>query len=370
MREMPERFLTGDGLCSIAVGSGVMSLFPEALHASSFPRKLVVVSDRTVAASLFVPLKGVLEGAGFEIVAAFVPEGEHRKQLRSAEQLSSLLLEGAVGRGGGLLALGGGCVGDIAGYTAGTYLGGLPYVQLPTTLSSQVDSLARRRPALNHPQQKDLLAVDHAPGLVWIDLRNLDSLPRRERLSGLCALVAKAAGSSASLFDFVEKRIDGLVRFESGSVAEAVRGAARLAVCEPGDYGQGRSPVVRPGDIIGDALQLAGRFRSVRYGEARLLGLLAESRLAMELGTLAKGVHDHIVRIAEMIPFAAAVGKLKPWDVLRALKYDSKAMVRYGGIPLLHQVGEAASPTEIDDGRLTEAFRWTLEWAGRASSTN
>ena len=215
MNNQLERFMTNDGLRSIAVGSGLTSSLPEALRSSSFPRKVIIVSDRTVAAHLFVPLKGVLEAAGFGVVAAFVPEGEHRKHLQSAEELSSLLLEGGVGPGFGLLALGGGCVGDLAGFTAGTYLGGVPYVQIPTTLSAQVENLAQRRPALNHPQQKDLFGVNHAPAFVWSDLQNLHSLPRRERLSGLCALVAKAAGSHLSLFDAVERSINALLRFEA-----------------------------------------------------------------------------------------------------------------------------------------------------------
>lgn len=362
--------MTADDLRSIILGSGVWPSLPKALHDCSFPRKLIVVSDRTVAARLFVPLKGVLEGAGFEVVAAFVPGGEHRKQLKSAEQLSSLLLEGAIGSQCGLLALGGGCVGDLAGFTAGTYLGGLPYIQIPTTLSAQIESLAQRRPALNHPQQKNLFTVNHAPVFVWADLQNLKTLSRRERLSGLSALVAKAAGCHVSLFDYVEKNVSQLIRFDAGTVAEVVRQAASLTVRAPGDYGQEPEPVARPGETIGDALQLATRFRSIRYGEARLLGLLTESRLAAEMGTLAKGEFDRIVRIAGAIPLKLSLATLKPWDVLRALKYDSKAMVRSGGISLLRRLGEGSAPTGIDDGRLTEACRWTLEWAGRPPSTS
>ena len=370
MHDELERFVTADGMRSIAVGSGLWGALPEALHACSFPRKLIVVSDRTVAARFFIPLKGVLEGAGFDVVAAFVPEGEHRKQLTSAEELSSLLLEGAIGPGSGLLALGGGCVGDLAGFTAGMYLGGLPYVQIPTTLCAQVENLAQRRPALNHPQQMNLLAVNHPPMFVWNDLQTLRSLPRRERLSGLCALIANAAGRHASLFEFAEKTVNDLIRFDPGSVAEAVRQAASMTVREPGEYGLQPDAMARPGETIGNALQLATRFRSIRYGEARLLGLLAESRLATETGTLAKVEYERIVRIAGAIPLKLSVEKLKPWDVLRALKYDSKAMVRSGGISLLRRIGEGSAATEIDDGRLTEACRWTLEWAARASSTS
>ena len=222
MPVLPQRFSTPDGLRTIAVGEASVSALPDALRACSFVRKIVVVSDRTVASQLFLPLKSVLEAGGFDVVAAFVPAGERRKHLKSSEEHFSLLVEGAIGSSAGVLAFGGGSVADLAGFVAGTYLGGLPYVQIPTTLTSQVENLALRRPALNHPQEKNLIAVERAPCLVWNDLRYLESLPRRERLSGLCTLVARAAGRHPSLFDYVEKNIEKLIRFDPSCIAVVV----------------------------------------------------------------------------------------------------------------------------------------------------
>jgi 3-dehydroquinate synthase len=358
-----QRFSARDGLRTIAVGDAIASALPEALRACNFFHKLIVISDRTVASRLFVPLKAVLEKGGFDVVAAFAPEGEHRKHLKSTEGLSSLLLEGAIGPGTGVLAFGGGSVADLAGFVAATYQGGLPYVQIPTTLTAQVENLASRRPALNHPQQKDLIAVAHAPCLVWNDLRYLDSLPPRERVSGICTLVARAAGLHRSLFEVVEKRIEGLIRFDPRDIATVVTLAAQASLGVTGDDEARHQNFVHPGDTIGDALQLAGRFRVIRYGEARLLGLMAEAYLARQAGVLGEKEFDRIRTVAQAVPVAFSLGAITPWDVFRVLKYDSKALIRARGIPYLLRIGEAAAGQETDDSQLIDALRWVLEWA-------
>jgi 3-dehydroquinate synthetase len=367
MIDPPARYTLPDGTREIAVGNAVA--LPDALRECLFPPRLIVVSDQTVASLLFLPLKGMLERAGFEIVAALVPEGERRKHLKSAERLLGLLLEGGIGQGTGLLAFGGGMVADMAGFAAGTYVHDLPYAQIPTTLVSQVDSLIQRRPALNHPQQRNLIGINHAPRLVWNDPRYLEQLPRRERIAGLCALVARAAGSYPSLFDLVEKAIEQLVQFDLDSVGDVIRHAAYVTVAGHGDYGRDGRPVPRPGDIIADAFGQAGRFRSFRYGEARLLGILAEGYLAVLAGTLERAAFERIRELAARIPLKLSVGASKPWDIIRSLKYDSKSIVRERGIPLLTAVGREGPGIDVDDAQLAEACRWVLKWAQKRSTT-
>jgi len=361
--DLPRRFSSRDGLRTIAVGTAVVSALPDSLRSCSFSSKIIVVSDRTVASKLFLPLKNALESGGFDVVAAFAPEGEQRKGLKATEELTSLLLEGGIGSNAGVLAFGGGSVADLAGFVAGTYLGSLPYVQIPTTLTAQLENLAVRRPALNHPQQKNLLTIEHSPCLVWNDLGYLESLPHRHRMSGLCTLVAGAAGRQATLFEFAEQHIEDLIRFDDRSIAEAVTLAAKSSVERADGYGPEGQTGPLPGDTIGDALQLAGRYRSVRYGEARLLGLLAEAYLARQSGVLASAEFDRLRGLAEALVLKVPLGQIKPWDVLRVLKYDSKAIIRRKEIPFLVRPGEVGGESVYDDSQLTEALRWILEWA-------
>lgn len=352
------------------VGKAVVSALSDSLRSCSFSNRVVVISDRTVAATLFLPLKNALESGGFDVVAAFAPEGDHRKGLKTTEELISLLLEGGVGANAGVLAFGGGSVADLAGFAAGTYLGSLPYVQIPTTLTAQVENLAMRRPALNHPQQKNLLTIKHSPRFVWNDVSYLDSLPYRHRVSGLCTLVARAAGRQASLFEYAERYIEDLIRFEDRSILEAVTLAAKSSVEGPNEYGAEEVRIEPlPGDTLGDALQLAGGYRTIRYGEARLLGLLTEAYLARQSGAVASYEFDRIRRLAEALVMKVSLGQTKPWDVLRVLKYDSKSIIRKRQIPFLVRPGEVGGEAEYDDSQLTEALRWVLEWVQDRSST-
>ncbi len=364
---MYERFTTDDGSRSIAVGTNIVSALPEVLRACKFSRRLIVVSDRTVANRFFHSLRRALEDGGFDVVAAFVPTGEHRKNLKSSADLSSLLLEGAIDTHAGLVAFGGGAVGDLAGFAAATYLTGLPYVQIPTTLTAQLENLAMRRPALNHPQQKDLIAVDHAPRLVWSDLHYLESLPRRQRLSGVCTLVARSAALSAELFGYIETHLEGLREFKTDNIAEVVKKVAEAAVVGEGSS-PGWGPGPYPGDTMGDALQLAGRYRGIPYGEARLLGLLTEAYVSHQVGHLKKREFDRLLAVAEQLPAGFSLGSVKPWDILRALKYDSKALVRSRGIRCLVRIGEQGEVEGLEEGRLIDALRWALDWVGSQSS--
>jgi 3-dehydroquinate synthase len=255
-----------------------------------------------------------------------IPDGERFKHLQTVNRIYEALGAAAAEREAAVVAVGGGVVGDVAGFAAATWMRGIPLVQVPTTLVAQVDSAIGGKVGVNHPAGKNLIGAFHAPRLVAIDPTLLATLPRREFRAGLYEVVKYGIIASGALFDRVAGDLDSLFKRKPESlvptIVECCRIKARIVTADEREAGERR--LLNLGHTVGHALEAVTKYRRFRHGEAVAYGLLAAGRIAAHRGLLPE--HER-QRIADLI---VALGPLPPiadlaiGEVLEALRHDKK----------------------------------------------
>ena len=198
----------------IRIGYGFLGNFGEVYSEMGFPGSVAIVTNPTVADLYLQPIKESLESADCKVRVLTMPDGEQYKTLETAQDLYGGLINSGVDRSSMIVALGGGVVGDTAGFVAATYLRGIDFVQVPTTLESQVDASVGGKTAVDHPLGKNMVGAFHQPRMVYIDTETLMSLPRQEVAAGAAEVVKHGIIRDPNLVTFLEANLESLVALE------------------------------------------------------------------------------------------------------------------------------------------------------------
>lgn len=276
-----------------------------------------------------------LEAAGLAVAAIEVPDGEAAKTLAVAEQCWNALLEAGLDRTSTVLALGGGAVGDVAGFVAATYMRGVHLVHLPTTVVAQVDAAIGGKTALDHPRAKNLIGAFHQPRLVIVDPETLTTLPAREFRAGLAEVVKHGVVLDAAYFADVEASVAPLLAREPGTLERIIGGSCRLkaGVVERDEREAELRQVLNYGHTIGHALEAATGYARWTHGEAVALGMVAEARLAGRLGLAARATVERQERLLAAVGLPTSAGGIDIDAVQAAISRDKKA--RDGRVPFV-----------------------------------
>lgn len=317
-------------------GPGLLQAVPELLLRAHLQGPVWVVADRAVADGPGEELQAALARAGRGAGLVAVGPGESAKRLSSVATLYTRALQVGLDRGGVVAALGGGAALDAAGFFAATYMRGLPWVALPTTLLAQVDASIGGKTAVNHPRAKNLIGAFHLPRLVVADSGVLRTLPPRELRSGLAELLKHALVGDAELLQELERRAEALGpgRLGPGGLqelladGELVRWGARVkaVVVSEDPYESGRRAVLNLGHTTAHALEAVTGFRRLRHGEAVAIGLVTALRLSQRLGLLQEAeLLDRTLQLLDRLglpvrsPLSVPAGSL--WE---AMGHDKK----------------------------------------------
>src|SRR5215469_2944264 len=212
----------------ILVGAGALDRVGPELLKRRVGRKTLVVTDPDIAGLHAEPVARSLAQAGFDVVQALVPKGEEAKRLDVASGLWDRLLEAGLDRTSTVVALGGGAVGDLAGFVAATYMRGIDFVQVPTTLLAQVDASIGGKTAIDHPQAKNLIGAFHQPRLVIVDPAVLTTLPESEFRSGLAEVIKHGIVLDARYFEDLEQELSPLLQRDISTLERFVAGSCRI----------------------------------------------------------------------------------------------------------------------------------------------
>ena len=269
----------------ILVGTDTLTIVGAQLAKRGVGRRVVLVSDPTIARLHGDPVHQSLTAAGFDVGRVEVPEGEQAKRLDIAGDLWNRLLDLGCDRTSTVVALGGGAVGDLAGFVAATYMRGMNFVQVPTTLLAQVDASIGGKTAIDHPQGKNLIGAFHQPRMVIVDPGTLSTLPEREFRSGLAEVIKHGIVLDAGYFGDLEVSMPALLDRDPVTLDRVVAGSCRLKarVVERDEQEAELRWVLNYGHTIGHALEAATGFKRWLHGEAVSLGIVAEARLAERL---------------------------------------------------------------------------------------
>jgi 3-dehydroquinate synthase len=291
----------GDRSYPICIGAHTMDGLGARLKELKLGRRAVVITNPIVAQLHRDPVVYSLQRAGFEPTVVEIPDGEEHKNLAWLTLLYDRLIEAKLDRQCAVIALGGGVIGDLAGFTAATYLRGVPFVQVPTTLLAQVDSSVGGKTAVNHPAGKNYIGAFHQPRLVWIDVHTLRTLPKRQIQAGLAEVIKHGAILGPSLFELLEEKIERVLALDEALLIEIVRQncAIKAAVVGEDERESDYRSVLNFGHTVGHAIEMLTEYRRYLHGETVAIGMAFAARLSAARGVCAKGVAERIVALLQ-----------------------------------------------------------------------
>jgi len=332
-------------------GRGLLSLSGHILSRHLPPRSLLVVSDEVVSRLYAEEFLRGLREQGFQPFLYTVKEGEGSKSLANAARLYNAALEAGLDRNSAVTALGGGVAGDLAGFVASTYLRGVPFVQVPTTLLAMVDSSVGGKVAVNHPLGKNLIGTFYQPSLILADLKTLETLPRREYISGLAELLKYGIIRDVKLFtrleQFLPKHLEE-VKSPVGSFASsdnmlkyitrAVMIKGEVVFRDEKESGERR--ILNFGHTFAHALEAASDFQYYLHGEAVAVGMAMAARLSHLLGLLDARSTERITGLIKRFHVPPPPSGLKVEEVMRAFYYDKKKQGEHPVFILARELGD------------------------------
>jgi len=340
-----------DASYDIVIGRGALGVVPALLAKHCPAAAYAVISDSHVGKLYGESLCRQLSAVSRQVELFTFPAGEWNKTRETWASLSDRMLAAHFGRDCAVIALGGGVVGDVAGFLAATYLRGVPYVQLPTSLLAMIDSSTGGKTGVDVPAGKNLLGAFHQPRLVLADLALLTSLPPVQLSAGLAEAVKHGVIADAEYFGFLERDHATILKKDGPALEQVVRRSVEIkaAVVAEDEREAGRRAILNFGHTIGHAIEATSKFE-VLHGEAVGIGMVYEARLGEAMGITAKGTADRIVRLLEQFrlpverPDGASVDQL-----IEVMRGDKK--VRAGEIRF-------ALPKEV--GVMCQKDGWTV----------
>lgn len=357
-RRRIEKVSLGERSYDIVIGSGVLAGAGARVRRMS--GRALVVSNRRVFGLYGRRLGESLERAGVAWEAALLPDGERYKTLATAGRIYDRLARGRHDRGSAVVALGGGVIGDMAGFAAATYMRGIRLAQVPTTLLAQVDSSVGGKTGVNHPKGKNLIGAFHQPGVVLADVETLATLPREEILCGVAEIIKYGCISSARFFGYLERHMARLVALDPAVTAEAVRVSCRTkaAVVGADEREEGLRAILNFGHTVGHALEAVSGYRRWRHGHAVAMGMAAAAILSQLKGALDIKQMDRVIGLIAAAGLPAGIPRdIGERALLAAMAHDKK--VRAGKIrfALLEGLGTCRIRDDVTETELREALR-------------
>lgn len=328
----------------ILIGGGLLTELPEDLPRVINTRKLALITDETVKELITEDLARILEEAGFETKVFSFPAGEASKRMETVVELARSMVRAGFDRKCVVLGVGGGVVGDMAGFLASIYMRGVPYIQVPTTLLAQVDSSVGGKTGVDLPEGKNLLGTFYQPKRVYIDYGVLASLPWEQFRNGLAEVVKYGCIWDRRLFEFLENRSQLLFLYDPDTLEHIICESCRIKaeVVSQDEREAGLRRVLNFGHTLGHALEAALNYE-ILHGEAVSVGMVAAARLSEALGVAEEPVAERIEALLERLGLPVRFPKeVSSEKLLRFLASDKKVWHGRLTMVLLKRIGEFA----------------------------
>jgi len=339
----------------IHIGAGILD--DAALYRPHAAGGSAAVVTNEVVAPLYLPrIRKAL--AGLRTTEIVVPDGEQAKDWKTLNRVFDALIEARCGRDTLIVALGGGVVGDLAGFAAAVYQRGVPFVQVPTTLLAQVDSSVGGKTAINHPLGKNMIGAFHQPRAVVSDVATLDTLPERELRSGLAEVIKHGFALDAEFVEWLERNMEKLLARDRDALAHAVRRSCELKarVVAADEREAGVRAQLNFGHTFGHAIETGAGYGAWLHGEAVAAGMVMAAELSALMGQLKK---NEVSRLRELVRRAGLPVKgpaIAPERLIELMAVDKKASKGRTRFVLLESLGRAALRSDVDERLVRQAI--------------
>ena len=321
----------GERAYDIILGPDLLSHAAEFFEATMKGRQVLLACDGNVAELHGAKLHASLEGAGYRVETLTLPPGENTKNAAHLGQLWDKLSAARFGRDSIVVAVGGGVAGDLVGFAAASYMRGVDFVQVPTSLLAMVDSSVGGKTGINHPLAKNLIGAFWQPRLVLADTDTLKTLPEAECVSALAEIIKYGVIYDADFFAWLEQNIGAVRRHDPEALVHAIKRSCEIKadVVTQDERENGLRAILNFGHTLGHAIENSAGYGVYRHGEAIAIGMVAESQLAMRMGAVdwGGGEHDRLVALIEAagLPVRLAPGhELTIETLIAAARSDKK----------------------------------------------
>jgi len=320
----------GDRSYDIRIGDRILSQTPQMMPSGA--SRFLIVTDANVREPHAESVLTALTDQGFTGSVACVPAGEKSKSTATLTTLYDQLVEQSANRKTTVIAVGGGVVGDLAGFLAATYARGIPFIQVPTTLLAMVDSSVGGKTGINHPKGKNLIGAFHQPQGVIVDTGTLDTLPDREYRSGLAEVIKYGVIIDEEFFGWLESHVEGMLNRDAAVLARIVARSCELkaAVVRDDEFETtGLRAILNYGHTFAHAFEALSGYDELLHGEAVSIGMVCASRLAEKTSRI---THDKTTRQIKLLkavglPVDVPAGQLdRPQEIVRCMQLDKKTV--------------------------------------------
>lgn len=345
----------GDRSYSIYLGEGLLGQLPEFLDGLSVRGSTAIVTDSNVGPIYADRVASLFKSRP---VICMFEAGEDRKRLDQIEWLCGRFLEAGLDRGSMVVALGGGVVGDMAGFAAAVYMRGIRFIQIPTTIVAQVDSSVGGKTGVNHPLGKNSIGSFHQPSAVIIDMSLLSTLPDREVRAGMAEVIKHGVIADADLFAYLENEAAAILAKDVRALERPILRSCEIKseIVAMDEREQGRRAELNYGHTFGHAIESVSEYRLFLHGEAVALGMHAAGVLAQSLGMVGDDFVARQRACIESYGLPVAWPDLPVEAALAAMRHDKKT--RSGQLKLIlpDRMGHVVQRTDVDDALVRKAF--------------
>lgn len=349
----------GDRAYPIIIGQGVLNRLPELVHETGVQGTIALVTDATVDGLYGAKVEVLLADAGHKVVRCVMPAGESNKRLNQVEAFIGNFLEGGLDRSSIVVALGGGVVGDTAGYSAAAFMRGIPFIQIPTTIVAQVDSSVGGKTGVNHALGKNIIGAFHQPEGVLIDMTMLETLPPRELRAGLAEVIKHGVIADESLFAHMEENVEAILNCHLDALTIPVKRSCEIkaAVVAADETEQGIRANLNYGHTFGHGIEAVTEYKKFLHGEAIALGMCAAGALARELGLVEQAFVERQIACFDAYGLPTTWSELPVEETLAAMKHDKKVRAGKMKFVVADKMGHVIHRTDITE----EQARFALE---------
>lgn len=317
----------GERSYPIMIGEGLLSNIAEYCneHGLSKQSPLMIITDEQVAQFYLAETAAALRAGGYTVVEAIVPAGEKSKSLSQLEQLVGIALQAGLDRKSAVIALGGGVVGDLAGFVAASFMRGIRFIQVPTTILAH-DSSVGGKVAVNHPYAKNIIGAFHQPEFVLYDMNSIRTLPEREVKAGFAEVVKHGLIWDREFVEWCSEHADALLALDLGKLSKAIHEGCKIKakVVSEDERENGLRAILNLGHTIGHALEAVAQYDELLHGEAISIGMVGSARLAKRFGYSIE-IYEQTKRLLKQFGLPVRLpAHLDTDQIMSALMHDKK----------------------------------------------
>jgi 3-dehydroquinate synthase len=350
----------GERSYNISIGNNILDNIGDALKSLDLSPRAAVVSNPTVLELYGERVSNSIKEAGFDLLTVTIPDGEEYKDLLWLQHIYDELLGHKLDRSSALIALGGGVIGDMTGFAASTYMRGIAYIQVPTTLLAQVDSSVGGKTGVNHKLGKNMIGTFWQPRLVWVDIETLGTLPRRELLAGLAEVIKYGVIYDRELFDFLADNRDRILDLDSAGLTHVVQRSCEIKaeVVAKDEREAGLRAILNYGHTIGHAIETVTEYRRFLHGEAVAIGMYLEARLSRMLNLIDEGQVSKIKDVIDSYGLPSEKpANINAHSIFLSMQLDKKAVAGELKFVLPEKIGSVRIHKGVSEDLLREVLR-------------